>query len=281
MVEMARSGFIGAGVAGWDRAAGIGRELDGAVRETDDARSRLRLVADILLFRALRLWPRLGVRARPREVHIGGAQLTYRLNRGDIQGIREVWLDQIYRMPPPHSFRTVVDLGANIALTSVWLQREYRAELVLGVEPDPQNVALARRNMRANDVEGRVIHAAVGSSDGETRFAAAKAASNLGHVGPSGRAVRQVSMATLLAELPPDRRVDLLKLDIEGGEQDLLMADDVEWLTRVDAIIAEFHPEVVDIPRLITQLQRHGFEYFPAGTLWTGSMDIFRRAHVR
>ncbi|MEJ7787918.1 MAG: FkbM family methyltransferase [Solirubrobacteraceae bacterium] len=266
---------------GSHRVAGLWHELAGAVQQTANARSRFRLVSDVVLFRVLRLWPSLGDNAPEREIQLRGARLTYRLNRGDIQGIREVWTDGVYRMPPPHAFRVVVDLGTNVALTSVWLQRQYGAELVIGVEPDQANVKLARRNFEANDVHGSVVHAAVGPSDGEARFAPAKGASNLGHVATDGETVRQISMNTVLGEIPSDQRIDLLKIDIEGGEQDLLLADDVFWLDRVDAIIAEFHPDRVDIATLVDTLERRGFTYYPAGTLWKGSMDIFRKPNIR
>lgn len=266
-----------AAAAAWHRPAGIAHELTGGLRKTGDAKSRLRFVSDIVLFRALRYWPALGTGANTREILLDGARLSYRLNRGDIQGIREVWLDGIYTMPTPCSFRIVVDLGTNIGLTAVWLQRKYAPDFVLGVEADGSNVHLARQNLRENGVKGRVIHAAVGPADGHARFSAPAGVSNLGRVGATGKTVRQISMESVLAEIPAGRHVDLLKLDIEGGEQDLLLAEDVDWLQRVDAIIAEFHPAVVDVSRLVAVLERHGFAYMPAGTLWPGSMDIFRR----
>ena len=263
--------------AGWQRVLAVGRELAGAARETADLRSRSRLLSDVLMFRLLRLWPGLGPRASERNIATRGARLTYRLNRGDIQGIREVWIDQIYRMPAPHEFRVVVDLGANIGLTSVWLHHQYGVELVLGVEPDANNVDLARKNLKSNGVNGSVMHAAIGPTDGEARFSATRGISNLGRLSTNGEVVRQISMDTLLERLAPSQRIDLLKLDIEGAEQDLLLADDVRWLGRVDAIIAEFHPAIVDTSRLVAALEQHGFTYFRAGTLWQGSMDIFRR----
>jgi FkbM family methyltransferase len=260
-----------------DRVRGITHELAGAARAATDMKSRLRLLADIMLFRALRVWPALGAHAKTRRVLLRGAPLSYRLNRGDIQGIREVWLDEIYRIPAPHPFRIVVDLGTNIGLTSVWLHRQYGLEMVLGVEPDLENLELARHNLEANDVRGRVIHAAVGPTDDIVRFACTQGASNLGHVSAVGVAVRQISMATVLAELPAERRIDLLKLDIEGAEEALLLADDLDWLDRIDSIIAEFHPATVNIPRLVAVLEQHGFTYFPAGTLWHGSMESSAR----
>lgn len=266
---------------GYRRIAGMSRELAGAVRETADARSHLRLATDIVLFRALRLWPRLGAKARRRHIRVHGARLSYRLNRGDIQGIREVWIDRIYRIPPPHAIRIVVDLGTNIGLTSVWLAHEYEVALVIGVEPDPTNVDLARHNFAINGVRGTVLHAAIGPSDGVARFATTGRASNLGRVGATGEAVAQISMHTVLAELDSDQHIDLLKLDIEGGERELLLGEDLSWLERVDAIIAEFHPERVDVEQLVEALKAQGFDYIPTGALWPGSMDIFRKPFSR
>lgn len=277
MPNLARAGPA-PGMAAAKRIAGLSHEIVGALHATADIHSRLRLVADIMLFRVLRIWPGLEDITGNRAIRAAGAHLTYRLNRGDIQGIREVWIDRIYRMPPPHRFPVVVDLGTNIGLTAVWLHREYGAELIIGIEPDRENVDLARQNFKANSLRGRVVHAAIGPSDGSARFAAAHGSSNLGQVSASGELVRQISMNTVLAQLSPGQRVDLLKLDIEGGEQNLLLAEDVGWLDRVDAIIAEFHPDRVDVHRLVVTLERRGFTFLPAGSLWQGSMDIFRRS---
>lgn len=84
-----------------------------------------------------------------------------------------------------------------------------------------------------------------------------------------------VSMATLL-NTHGITTVDLLKMDIEGGEQALLDGD-LAWLSQVRAIIAEFHPDVVDYEALVQRLIAHGFRYVAAGTSWPGQMDAFVR----
>ncbi len=53
-----------------------------------------------------------------------------------------------------------------------------------------------------------------------------------------------------------------MKMDIEGGEQALLTGP-LEWLNRTKAIIAEFHPDIVDYPLLTGLLERQGFKYVP------------------
>ena len=50
-----------------------------------------------------------------------------------------------------------------------------------------------------------------------------------------------------------------VRIDIEGGEQELL-AGPTSWLDRVDAIIAEFHPDPIDYPGAIRSIVARGLK---------------------
>jgi FkbM family methyltransferase len=202
-----------------------------------------------------------------------GMKLTYRLNRGDMQSIREVWLDEVYKLPFLGKRNTLVDLGANIGLTSAWLARRYACEKVIAVEPVQSNAALVKRNLAANSVSAEIIGAAVGPMDGVARFQD-NDSSNLGRVGRTGYEVPMICMNTLLRG---ESIIDILKIDIEGGEQALLTSGDMSWLKQIREIIIEFHPDLVDYPGLVNILKNAGFEYFAAGKAFPGSMDYFRR----
>ena len=54
---------------------------------------------------------------------------------------------QVY-MPWPEAstLRQVVDLGANIGFTSIYLYRRLTVEYLIAVEPDPDNVRVLRQN---------------------------------------------------------------------------------------------------------------------------------------
>jgi FkbM family methyltransferase len=259
-----------------DRARGIWRELVGARDIAGDSASLARLAADIGLYRALRFEDlRASDRARHVRLHDGTA-ITYRLNRGDIQGVREVWMKHTYRLPVAlDSVETVVDLGANIGLASVYLARHYRPARVIAVEPVPENARLASLNLRQNGIRADVVEAAVGPADGAASFAPARE-SNTGHLGLGGLEVRVLSMKTLLGMLPAGKPIDVLKLDIEGGEAALLEADR-GWLARVRLLIAEFHPAQVDYPSLVQLVRDEGFEFVPAGSVYPDSADTFYR----
>ena len=167
------------------------------------------------------------------------------------------------------------NLGANIGLTSLWLARRYGISRIVAVEPSSPNARLTRLNLFSNEVPAEVIEAAVGPNDGMASFETS-ADSNQGHLGKGGTDVVVLSMPTLLAWLPGDALVDLMKMDIEGGEQALLTGD-LGWLSRVRSIVAEFHPDRVDYPGLVKRIQESGFKYFPSNSAGFENMDSFIR----
>src|ERR1700686_4198016 len=76
-------------------------ECRASAREAHGLRSRLQLCGDFALSRLIRYTPRR-IFNRVRQVDLrNGVTLRYRLNRGDIQSIREIWLERAYRLPFP------------------------------------------------------------------------------------------------------------------------------------------------------------------------------------
>jgi len=257
-------------------AAGVAHELRGGLALTADPLSFLRFASDVFLSRLTRVVA-LGDRERPHTIRVrGGIQLHYRLNRGDMQSIREVWIDECYRLPFALQPERVVDLGANIGLTSLWFAHRYGAKTVIAVEPSPANARIVRMNLESNNINAQVVEAAVGARDGTAYFQDG-VDSNLGHLATSGgREVPVVSMETLLGRLPSGAEVDVVKMDIEGGEGPLLK-ENLAWLRRVRSLIAEFHPEVIDYPAVIRSIESQGFRYIPAHSAGPDSMDAFVR----
>lgn len=238
-------------------------------RKAEDFSSLVRYSADMLLVR-------LRKDAREREIRLRpGVRLRYRLNRGDIQSIREVWLDELYKLPVNARAEVLVDLGANIGLTSLWLAKTYGFKTVIAVEPMAANARLVKANLDANGVSAQVIEAAVGPMDGTALFEDSDA-SNLGRISTTGRPVTIVSMFTILSSLAESVTIDVLKLDIEGGEEPLLRGD-LAWLGRVQSVIAEFHPDIIDYTKAIQSITDMGFRYIKAGSAHRNSMDFFLR----
>lgn len=174
-----------------------------------------------------------------------------------VQGPPDPSVDRLARViraafPDGGAGRVLVDAGANIGLTSLAMAAAapYHAEL-LCFEPDQRNTALLRHNLAANRLDrARVFEVALAERDGTARLR--QGASNTATsflIEPYGRAqetgatmvdvpVRRLD--SVLAELGVER-LDLLKIDVEGGETPVMLGA-AEALTRDRPIIfAEFN----------------------------------------
>ena len=228
------------------------------------ATGRLRWQIDVIAYRAM-TFPSVARYYKKHELDRfrvlktkGGVTLYYRTNRGDIQGIREIFIDEIYRLPEHVKVTGLVDLGANIGLATVWLATTYGLTGVIAVEPLPENARLLRTNVRANHIACQVIEAAVGTTTGVTYFAETSE-SNLGHVADAGREIPLVDVREIVNELSFSR--PLLKMDIEGMEGELLQSIDPVWTRKFVAMVMEMHPEIVNVGELVQIISDQGFEY--------------------
>jgi FkbM family methyltransferase len=205
---------------------------------------KVRLCGAICKFHLGNAFNKTGI-SRPKRYRvnlIGTPQdLWLRSLGGDIFVFYEIFGTNCYS--PPQSLRdslqTVIDLGANIGLTTLYLAARAPNARFICVEPVPANAELLRRNV-AGISKAKVVNAAIAARSGTVMFDDSGAAWG-GALSSQGRlSVRSISMNDLLAEYAPYGRIGLLKMDIEGAEQ-FILSGPMTWLERVDCIIAELH----------------------------------------
>ena len=240
-----------------------------SIRSCCDAHSSMRLAGDFLLWygnlflpHPLSTRPSRGMSNQERTIVVKpGVKLTYRLNAGDLQSIREVWIDSVYDVSSAKRVAVVVDLGAHIGLTSLWLSVRYPDAVFIAVEPSHANAALLNANFSQNKINGHVMRAAISDWDGCGLFADAPQ-SNLGRLSQAGDAgVVVMSCESLLRMFQVDR-VSVLKMDVEGAERNILLHSG-SWLAQVDCIVAEFHPDVASCSDIIGHLSSYGLQRTP------------------
>ena len=170
----------------------------------------------------------------------------YRPGTTDLLVLEQVFLDREYQVEPiaPESIEYIVDLGSNIGVTAMfWAQRYPDARMAL-VEPDPDNFKLLQRNTAAFRHRCVLLNAAVSDRGGETSFF--RSDREYGHsILKTDDCVSEIQVKALTvsdvlreAEFP---RVDLLKMDIEGGEE-IVMPTIRNWKHAPRYLIAELHP---------------------------------------
>jgi FkbM family methyltransferase len=162
----------------------------------------------------------------------------------------------------------ILDCGSNIGAASLFFKRQYPDARITAYEADPELCAMTARNLERNgaaDVE--VVHAALWTDNGEVSFLAE--GSDSGMVGAVGGAAPGIQAKTVtvpslrLRDVLAHDRIDLLKLDIEGAE-DAVLIDCEPVLDRVSAIVMDLHefdPANRRSPRVFECLSRAGFVY--------------------
>ncbi len=191
----------------------------------------------------------------------GRRVVSLREGTTDIDVFTEIFRDRIYAPPPGFQPRTIVDIGGNIGIASLYfslLHPEARVEIF---EPVPENLAILRRNVEQNGLSRIGIHPfGMGAGDGELTLSA-EAEGKFGSFSASRKEgahpirvpIRDAGAAW--DELGLDR-VDLLKIDCEGAEVDLLRSLG-DRLERVEVLIGELHADLCDICEAIHLLSRH------------------------
>lgn len=110
------------------------------------------------------------------------------------------------------------DVGAHKGYVTLALARASGASgRVVAVEPAPDNLVMLRRHMAWNRIGNvQVVEAAVGATDGVTRFGGGGSSISY-RIGAGSLDVRMLSLPSLLREVGGPA-ADLLKLDVEGEE---------------------------------------------------------------
>ena len=196
---------------------------------------------------------------------VEGRVQSYWLTAEYLGAVKGVLLDREYSCARSLSLepRRILDLGGNIGFGSGYLAALFPSAQFAVVEPDPRNLVMLERNLKANGVRGRVFAAAAGPHAGllNLRMGSNPSCSSLEisslHDLKDRIAVKVTTIPVLLKEMGWDA-IDLLKIDIEGAE-DALLSQANDWLSLVGAIVLEIHPNT-NPARIGSYLDRFGFK---------------------
>ena len=189
--------------------------------------------------------------------------------------ITEIFFKETYYIPPTQKPIRVIDCGANIGVSLLYIKIRAPRAQVTCFEPNPSARAVLEKNIKANGWEKdvRVFPCALGKKKGAVDFFVddQEATSSGGSFGrhqknkDRGLDSYTVNVDTLSHYI--DAPVDLLKIDIEGAEFDVL-----EELVATDMLrsVAELQLEYHYIPgfstrslfHLLALLEANGFRTF-------------------
>lgn len=206
---------------------------------------RRRIVLTVLQLGIRWLLRRPSPRWRRLQVQVLGRELALVVSDfGELQVMRDLFVEEDYAVEAIGRPRAILDLGANIGLSVLYFRAKYPDAVIYAVEPHPENLRKLRCNLTAVQ-HVHILEAAVGRRDGTLELFDAPGYSiavsaHREHCGgaPVAVPVPVRRLEALMADVGLDW-VDLLKVDIEGAEFDALSA--FPAVERAGAVIGELH----------------------------------------
>jgi FkbM family methyltransferase len=138
---------------------------------------------------------------------------------------------------------TIIDCGANIGLTSVFLYNKYPNAKIIAVEPESSNFELLKNNTahykNIECVKKGIWHSSVhlevlDNGHGKWGFTTKEVGSK------TETSLDAISIDSIMDQYGL-KVIDLLKIDIEGSEKELFEKNYDKWLPKVKVLVIELH----------------------------------------
>lgn len=213
------------------------------------------------------------------EPKFAGVRLQAPDKRASWDIVRQVSSGE-YNIPGlrPKNGDTVVDIGANIGVFSLWAAR--RGAIVTAYEPHPDTYECLRTNTAGKAVTA-VQAAVVGTTPrGEIvrlymhdRYSTRNTL--IGREVDSGEQLgRSIEVPAVSIDDVLGAGCDLLKIDAEGGEFEICASASRASLRRARRILVEFHRVAGDPVELMTIMDEAGFDATILGEEDAGSVGL-------
>lgn len=131
----------------------------------------------------------------------------------------------------------MIDAGAYIGDTAVLFLSSYPNLKIIALEPNTDSFNLAAHNLEPYGDRITLLKKALWTSETELRFGGMSTSASIQE---NGSEVKCTSLPAIIQEYSIPR-VDILKMDIEGAEEEVFAAHANDWLPAVDLIIVEIH----------------------------------------
>lgn len=161
---------------------------------------------------------------------------------------KSIFEEKIYDFNTSHLTPNIIDAGSNIGIATLFFKNKYPLANITCFEPDPYNFNILKQNISINNLNNvKAIEAALSNNSGDILF--------YGQIGEGsdtrGNSIsklwgeqritnNQVKVKTVKLSSYINEHIDLIKLDIEGAEQQVI--EDIEdKLYLINYLIIEVH----------------------------------------
>ena len=195
-----------------------------------------------------------------KEHRLKDGTISYTNAQELLHGFDEIFIQQLYKIElEPNCY--IIDCGANIGLSVIYLKQLFPAAAILAFEPDDHNFSLLSRNVSSFKFDNvELKNEAVWNENTTITFTnEGSMSSKVDQKANAGKKIKASRLKDFL-----NKKVDFLKIDIEGAEY-AVIKDVQEMLFNVQNLFLEYHGsfnqnnELVDIFNILCN---SGFQFY-------------------
>lgn len=188
----------------------------------------------------------------------------------------DVFRENSYEFETQNPTPVIIDAGANIGLSVLYFKKMYPGSKIIAIEPIPQNYQLLENNVYENNLIDVITYLLAIShksgsltlhTDMENEWHSTASIVKGNWTGTQNTEAIEVETKPLTffiheaLEIFDAQQIDLLKLDIEGAEQKVIIPAKRLIQEKVRFINCEFHPHSEQsIKKVVSSLEEINFE---------------------
>ncbi len=180
-----------------------------------------------------------------------------------LHSLEEIYIDQIYKFDPSNEPKNIIDCGANIGLSVIYLKKLFPNSNITAFEPDKKIFSHLEHNIdNFNFSNVNLFNSAVWINNNKINF---HSEGSVGGRISDNQEKRDNEIGTIrLRDFILKERIFFLKIDIEGAEYEVLK-DCKEYLSNIDNLFIEYHKRINDsetLHEILTWIIDAGFTIY-------------------
>lgn len=211
-----------------------------------------------------------------KKIYLPGYSLpiNLRLKSTDLLTFHQIFTFKEYGMHLREEPKIIIDAGANIGLASLYFNNRYPKAKIIAIEPEKSNFEMLRIN--SENCSAICLHKSALSNQANLVLNVVdKGFGNWGFVTEDEDGIGTQNVVDKVETITIDEIIreynlefiDLLKIDIEGGEKELFESNYENWLPKTKYIAIELHNGIKmgSSKSFFKAISRYNFSYHNKG----------------
>ncbi|MBC7828792.1 MAG: FkbM family methyltransferase [Chitinophagaceae bacterium] len=196
-------------------------------------------------------------------IRLLGKPFSFYERDGFLHSLKEIFVEDIYLQQLPRGAR-IIDCGSNIGLSVIYLKKLCPDAHIIAFEPDERNFKLLEKNVHSFNLTNTELRKEAIWTENTYLDFSNKGTLGSKIVGENGNDKNTIKVKTTRLKDLLTRKIDFLKLDIEGAEYAVLkdIADNIHFAEK---IFIEYHgtySQNSELNEIFELIISKGFHYY-------------------